>query len=113
VSEAPRESDLEQPLWTPDAGRVAASALTRFARLLHQRHGVPVDDYTALHHFSVTRMPEFWSAVWDHGGVIGERGHGPRSISIGCPARRSFRTLASALPGTSCVMPTTGSRSSA
>lgn len=28
------------------------------------------DDYAALHEWSISHIPEFWSAVWDYCGVV-------------------------------------------
>ena len=53
------------PLWQPSEERRSAANLTRFMTRLRAAHGIEVEDYEALHAFSV-RSPElFWSAVWD------------------------------------------------
>ena len=67
----------DQPLWSPPADTVAKSNMTRFMRLVDERHGLGLDGYEALHRFSVERREDFWSAVWDFGGVIGEKGETP------------------------------------
>lgn len=64
----------DQPLWSPPADTVANANMTRFMRLVDERHGLGLDGYEALHRFSVERREDFWSAVWDFGGVIGEKG---------------------------------------
>ena len=61
------------PLWTPPAERIANAALTRFAKPL----GFTPPDYEALHRWSIENRAEFWQAVWDFCGVVGERGSGP------------------------------------
>jgi acetoacetyl-CoA synthetase len=53
------------PLWTPSPDRVAQANLTRFG------HGAP---YAELYQWSVSRPLEFWRAMWDFGGIIGEEG---------------------------------------
>ena len=63
-------------LWTPPPERVAAAALTRFAAPL----GFKPPDYAALHRWSVNHRAEFWQAVWDFCGVVGERGGGPALV---------------------------------
>jgi acetoacetyl-CoA synthetase len=63
-----------QPLWIPSAQRVASSELARFRKLVNSRFGVDLRDYRALHAWSVDHRAEFWSLVWDHLGVIGEKG---------------------------------------
>ncbi|CAN5225930.1 acetoacetate--CoA ligase [soil metagenome] len=53
------------PLWTPDRTRRETSNLAAFARSL----GLPADDYTAIHRYSVERPEGFWTALWDYAGV--------------------------------------------
>ena len=48
--------------------------MARFMRLLNERHGRSLRDFPALHAFSVEHMEDFWRAVWDYGGVIGDAG---------------------------------------
>ena len=63
----------EQPLWIPSPERSARAHVTAFMKLVAERHGVPIPDYAALHAWSVTNLEAFWLALWDFGGVIGER----------------------------------------
>ena len=53
------------PLWTPSSDRIAAANLTRFGR------GAP---YSELYDWSIAKPDEFWSAIWDFGGIIGHKG---------------------------------------
>ncbi len=64
---------MSGPLWQPSAATVANANMTAFAREIESRHGVSLPDYQALHRFSLDRMEDFWSAVWDYGGVIATR----------------------------------------
>jgi len=83
-------------LWQPPAERIAASELTRFARLARQRHGAPPAasgpeaSWQALHAWSVRERAAFWSALWDHAGVIGERGAQVLSDGDRMPGARWF-----------------------
>jgi acetoacetyl-CoA synthetase len=63
-----------QPLWTPSPQRVASSELSRFRELVNKRFGLDLRDYRALHAWSVDHRAEFWDLIWDHCGVIGEKG---------------------------------------
>ena len=56
---------MAKPLWTPSPERLARAALTRFG------DGLP---YEALYARSLERPLEFWDAMWDFGGVIGDKG---------------------------------------
>ncbi len=61
---------MTKPLWTPPQDRIDASNLAAFAR----KAGLPGGDYAAIHAWSVNEREAFWSAVWEDGGVIGDRG---------------------------------------
>jgi acetoacetyl-CoA synthetase len=67
-------------LWQPTAERIASSELTRFARFAAHRHGAPAvvpgsaDGYAELHAWSVRERGAFWTALWEHAGVLGDRG---------------------------------------
>ena len=60
----------QAPLWQPGAERIAEANLTRFAEPL----GFAPPDYAALHRWSVANREQFWRAVWDFCGVVGEPG---------------------------------------
>jgi acetoacetyl-CoA synthetase len=64
----------DTPLWKPSPERIAASHVAAFMDLVNRRHGLALADYFALHEWSVTHLEEFWVAMWDYGGVIGDRG---------------------------------------
>jgi acetoacetyl-CoA synthetase len=57
-----------KPLWTPSPERAARTDLARFMKLVGQ------SSYAELHRWSVEHSAEFWNAVWDFGGVRGEKG---------------------------------------
>ena len=68
---------MADTLWQPSPERIANANLTRFAALVRERHGLNADDYAALHQWSIENRAAFWSALWEYGAVIGERGDGP------------------------------------
>ncbi len=57
-------------LWTPTAKNIAAANITKFAEV----NGFMPNDYALLHRWSVSELGDFWSAVWDHCGIIGKKG---------------------------------------
>ncbi len=67
-------------LWQPPADRIANCELTRFAQVARPHHCAPratgdvTRDYLQLHEWSVRERATFWSAMWDHAAVLGERG---------------------------------------
>jgi acetoacetyl-CoA synthetase len=74
----------DRPLWRPAPARVEASHLHRF--LLHA--GQP--DYPALHRWSIEHPDDFWSAVWDECGVLGEKGDVVVARGADMPSTRFF-----------------------
>lgn len=52
-------------LWQPDANRIAKSRMDTFRRAANQRHNLKLDDYPALHQWSVEQRAEFWQAIVD------------------------------------------------
>ena len=63
-----------KPLWRPSAQQIAATNMHAFHTFAMQHYAAPDGDYAALHTWSVIDRSNFWSAIWDYGGVIGERG---------------------------------------
>jgi len=68
------DSSSDKPLWQPDAARIATTRLTAFTDLVEQRHAQTFKDYASLHRWSVEQAADFWSAVWDFCGVMGDKG---------------------------------------
>jgi acetoacetyl-CoA synthetase len=52
-------------LWQPDANRIAKIAHGRFPSFVNQRHHLNLDDYPALHQWSIDQREEFWQAIVD------------------------------------------------
>ena len=54
-------------LWRPSRERAQASELARYMRWLAEHRGLhfDIDDYRALHRWSVERLEEFWASLWD------------------------------------------------
>ncbi|GLQ56209.1 acetoacetate--CoA ligase [Devosia nitrariae] len=57
-------------VWTPSSTWIDAANMTRFA----QSVGLGEADYDTLHRWSVSHPGDFWGAVWDFAGMIGEKG---------------------------------------
>ncbi len=60
---------MTSPLWTPSADRVARANLTRFIALVNERYGARFSSYEPLYAWSIAHPVEFWTAMWDFGGV--------------------------------------------
>ena len=68
---------MAEMLWQPSPERIADANITRFTAMVRERHGLNAGDYAALHRWSIESREVFWSALWEYGNVIGERGDGP------------------------------------
>ena len=65
------------PLWQPSPERISTTRMTAFMQASSQRWDRRFDgntDYAGLHRWSVEQPEEFWSGLWDFGGVRGEKG---------------------------------------
>jgi acetoacetyl-CoA synthetase len=67
-------ASIDQPLWAPSPERVAGANVTAFRVAAERRWGESLPDYDALHAWSVAAPEQFWTSIWEDGGVIGERG---------------------------------------
>ncbi|MEQ8483250.1 MAG: acetoacetate--CoA ligase [Pseudomonadales bacterium] len=61
---------MTSPLWKPDPAAAARSQLARFSRRAEAGAGQRLNDYAALHAWSVAEPGAFWQAVWEETGVI-------------------------------------------
>ncbi|HYC35309.1 MAG TPA: acetoacetate--CoA ligase [Usitatibacter sp.] len=62
----------DKPLWSPTPQQVAQANITAFMKLVNERHGLALADYPQLYQWSIDRPGDFWTAMWDFGGVIAE-----------------------------------------
>src|SRR4029079_18860737 len=74
MCEETRAGMSDTPLWIPSAQQTAASQVMAFMKGVNRRHGTRLDDYRALHAWSVAHSDLFWSLIWDLCGVIGDKG---------------------------------------
>ena len=61
---------LDQELWKPSPERVNNALMTGFFKSV----GLSGLEYSEAHRWSIERPEEFWAAVWDFCGVVGEKG---------------------------------------
>ncbi len=70
------------PIWTPSPQQVADANLTRFAA------AVGAEGFEGVQAWALAHPGEFWAAIWDHLGVIGERGDTLLESADDLPANR-------------------------
>ena len=62
----------ERALWSPAKEDLRSRPFRDLKKLIPSE--TPSDTYGDVHHWSVTHPGEFWSAVWNEQGIIGEQG---------------------------------------
>jgi len=61
-------------LWQPSESAIANSALTSLTKAAVLKTGLNLDSYADLHKWSISQPGDFWSLVWDHLEIIGDKG---------------------------------------
>ncbi len=63
-------------LWTPSEERIKNSNATKFMKFVEERCKFSGSTFHDLWEWSVSNPNDFWNAIWDFCGVIGEKGSG-------------------------------------
>ena len=53
---------------------ISNSALTSLTKAAKAQTGLNLDSYADLHQWSISQPGDFWSLIWDHLGIIGDKG---------------------------------------
>ncbi|MBZ9785597.1 acetoacetate--CoA ligase [Pseudomonas sp. REP124] len=56
---------MSEIMWQPSAERIGKTRMEAFRRFVIKRHHVHLDDYAALHQWSIDQRPDFWQAIVD------------------------------------------------
>jgi acetoacetyl-CoA synthetase len=64
---------MREPLWMPSKERVEQANMTRFIKLVNEKHRLRLRSYSDLYKWSIERIPDFWAAVWDFADVKASR----------------------------------------
>lgn len=56
---------MSDTLWQPSAERISNTRMEAFRRFIVKRHNIHLDDYPALHQFSIDRREAFWQVIVD------------------------------------------------
>jgi len=62
-----------RPLWTPSEDRIQEANLTKFLALVNEKYQLKIKSYPELHGWSVGKVSDFWSTVWDYTGIVSSR----------------------------------------
>lgn len=58
-----------EPLWRPSEDRIKNANIMKFMELVNRKYNKKFPDYASLYDWSVTDREDFWSSVWEFGGV--------------------------------------------
>jgi len=61
------------PIWTPSHKRVREASVTHFIESVNNRYGLNIKTYSQLYDWSIAEVSDFWSAIWDHTGIVCSR----------------------------------------
>jgi acetoacetyl-CoA synthetase len=72
-------ANQQTALWMPTPEQMAGTKLAGFLTMVASRTGIDfgapcMQAYAKLHRWSIEKPEEFWTALWDYCGVIGDRG---------------------------------------
>jgi len=70
----PTRPDSTMLLFTPD-DPCNTSRLFRFLREVNEKHRLTLESYQDLYQWSMSNTDRFWSQVWDHTQIIGNKGN--------------------------------------
>lgn len=49
--------------------------MTRFIGFVNKKFGLNLESYDELYDWSIEKIPDFWAAMWEFGGIIASRGY--------------------------------------
>ncbi len=60
---------MSKLLWKPSEERKRKSNIVRFIEYVNKRYSQKIANYDELYSWSVSKIPDFWAAVWDFVGI--------------------------------------------
>jgi acetoacetyl-CoA synthetase len=66
-------SENLQPMWVPSQKRIETSLLAKFITATKTQSGNATPDYDKVWNWSVSSPEQFWDALWDFCGVVGDK----------------------------------------
>ncbi|MFX0137802.1 MAG: acetyl-coenzyme A synthetase N-terminal domain-containing protein, partial [Candidatus Hodarchaeota archaeon] len=66
-------SDERKKLWEPSEDWINNAEATRFIDFVNKNYSANVIGGKELYRWSVDKIPDFWAAMWDFGGIIASK----------------------------------------
>lgn len=63
-----------EPLWAPNIKDMANGQMARFSATLDVKFPLTPQGFDQLHQWSIENRGDFWNALWDYCGIIGDKG---------------------------------------
>ncbi len=82
------ESTQQPMLWRPSQEVIRHSQMTRYLEHVNSQYQLKLQDYFALHEWSIQNTAKFWHSIWEFTQVIGKKTENPVFI----PAPRMSET---------------------
>lgn len=60
---------MRKPLWTPSEERRKQANITSFISHVNMTRDLSLSSYRKLYDWSITKIPDFWAAMWEFGGI--------------------------------------------
>jgi acetoacetyl-CoA synthetase len=60
-------------LWTPSPERIRKANISHFIDFVNSKHDLGIRKYSELYDWSIRKVSDFWSAIWEYTGVISSR----------------------------------------
>ena len=76
-SKALGDSVSNDILWQPQPETVEQTAMYQFMQAMNTKHGLAMETYLDLWHWSVDDLELFWTEIWEYFDIIGEKPTGP------------------------------------
>ncbi len=65
---------MPEKLWQPSQQQIEGANLSRFIQRIRSERRIDIPDYPALYQWSIQHPGDFWKAVWEESGLIGQMG---------------------------------------
>ena len=82
---------MSTPIWQPDLSQHRPQVCDLIAHInAHYNANLPKDQFAPLHNWSINNIADFWNALWDFQGIIGDKGDVTLEDIIQAPYARFF-----------------------
>ncbi len=62
-------------LWHPKTKKASDSQMQQFLNFIHNKYGLPENNYQALHQWSVENPDKFWGEFWKYSNILHSEGY--------------------------------------